>query len=149
MSQKIWNVEELETLYVDIRPKTLHNPMTGGEECWKKKHWMIFLERMRKGHHQSNIRTVSGAVLGRQGWAHNYELFKMHRYHLYLNWTELEAFMMHVCVHMFMSASSFLFPTTQTWLVFQVVWTSRGSFWTLSRFDSKCWARTSAWLLKR
>ena len=52
-SWKICSAEELETLPVGTKPRTSHHRSPGGEGCGKKKHETIFLERTRKGHHQS------------------------------------------------------------------------------------------------
>ena len=38
------------------KPRTLHNPPPGGERRGKRKRLMMFLERIREGHHQSDKR---------------------------------------------------------------------------------------------
>ena len=70
--------------------------MTGGEIREKRKNSMSFLQRSREGHHQSDERWKE--LFQRQRWgnlwetgriAHTHGLFRVHRYHLELNWSKL------------------------------------------------------------
>ena len=51
-------------LLAGTKPGTSHHRSPGGERCGKRKRSTIFLKTMREGHRQSNIGTVSNAILG-------------------------------------------------------------------------------------
>ena len=64
------------------------------KECMTSHKQMIFLERTREGHHQSDehwncFKGDDGETSERWDGAHNYGLFQAHRHYLELNWTEL------------------------------------------------------------
>ena len=82
-SQRILCVEELETLRVGTKPRTAHHWMPEGERHGKRKHSMIFLERMREGHRQSDehwdcFKGNVGKTAERQGGAHTFMGFFEH-----------------------------------------------------------------------
>ena len=95
-SRKNWSVEELETLPTGAKPRTSNHRSPGGEWREKKKQSTIFLERTRervKGP-SSMRRTLELFQRRRRG---NFEEtgwsacghFRAHRYHLELNWAQL------------------------------------------------------------
>ena len=53
-SRNAWNVEELETLPAGTNPRASHHRSPGGERRGNRKGSMIFLERKREGHGQSD-----------------------------------------------------------------------------------------------
>ena len=75
------------------KPRTSPRRLPGGEMRWKRKRQTIFLERTREGHRQSDehwnrFKCNFGETSKRLGGAHNYGLFRAHKYHLELNWTD-------------------------------------------------------------
>ena len=93
-SRKILSVEELETLPAGTKPRTLHHWSPGGERRGKRKPQIIFFDRTREGYcqpdkHWNRFKGNIGQTSERQGGVHSYGLFRAHRYHLELNWTEL------------------------------------------------------------
>ena len=51
-------------LLAGTKPGASHHRSPGGERCGERKRSTIFLETMREDHRQSNIGTVSNAILG-------------------------------------------------------------------------------------
>ena len=84
-----------DTIPVGTKPRTLHHPLPGGERHRKRKRSTIFLEMMRKGHHQSDqhwncFKGNIGGNSWQTGWS-AYGPSWVHRYHLELYWTELNS----------------------------------------------------------
>ena len=74
-SQKIWNVEELETLPAGTKPRTSHHQSPRAERHRKRKHETIFFERTREGHcqsdeHWNHFKVNAGKTSERQGGVH-------------------------------------------------------------------------------
>ena len=65
VSWTMWSAEELETQSRAQSQLDTTTSITWGEMCRKKKSTVLFLERMRKGHRQSNTGTVSKATLAK------------------------------------------------------------------------------------
>ena len=96
-SQKIWSVEELETLAAGTKPRTSHNrsPEERGVERERARRSSL------KGRERAIVRRTLEPFQGRR-WGNFWEtawsangLFRSYRYHLEQNWTRAHALNTH------------------------------------------------------
>ena len=93
-SRKIWSGEELETLPAGTKPRTSHHRFPWRREAWKEEALDDLPRKDERG--PSSIRRTLELFERRRwgnfwemGWTACYRPFRTHRYHLELNWAQL------------------------------------------------------------
>ena len=81
--QTVWSPEEPETLPVGIKSRTWHCWSPGGEKCRKRQCPIVYLLDQRWNHFKGDTGQTS------EKWGETYGLSWAHRYHLELNWAEV------------------------------------------------------------